>query len=1665
MTLTPAEPEGREHMAGAVRGKEAGKAAAGAERRHGVPGHLVPPESPLAQWLNGDGSAKDLGKGFAHLHLHSEYSLLDGGNRVDKLVKRVKELGMWSVAVTDHGNLFGAATFYQAATDAGIVPILGVEAYVTPPERTRQDRTYTGVSDGGYHLVLLAETQEGWDNLVYLASEAYLTGFYFKPRIDRELLAKHSAGLIAINGHLGSEIGDHLLSYERTGDRKWWEKALESAVWHRDAFGKATERRSDGATKGGADSALLPRFYVELQHHVPEQNSINRHLVRLAREVGAPLVCDNDSHFLKAEDHDAHDTLICISMGKVKHDSERMRYPEELYVKSPQEMREIFEERYVGGDWKQIGHEALDNTLKIAARCALGGAKPPIGQNHAPMVRVQRISAEQQSGKAADRKKPKAGSTGDQWPNMPSWDEPRFAGDLTAWFSAYCDEFEVVPLKIDDDASADERAEINAEAKAECDRALRMLSNAGVVWRYGPEAGPGDEGAERVEIRKRLERELTILCDKNIAAYFLIVWDFVNWGRQHGIPANARGSGVGTMVGYVLGLSNACPVKYGLLFERFTDPDRSEYPDIDIDLCQDGRASVIDYVRRKYGHVAQIITFGTLKARAAIRDVARVLAIPLPVADRIAKLVPEQLNITLDDALAQEPELKKIYEGDSAALDKLHLNLPPGQRAEAETLRTLIDNARTIEGQARHASVHAAGVIVATRPLHEIVPLYKQSGAEAHEIVTQWDGPTCEKVGLLKMDFLGLRTLSVIERAKRLIRETLSEEEVWKAVGRAEEFEATKRRSDGATEEERAEEGSSGRDQDLSRSHRLAEGNAPGQGNLQDNRGNARRRAVRPDDADEASRGVGAVEHRGGPRPSVAGGLHPVSEDSEGVFGGTGHPAGARVRPGDAATARHSGGVVGGDGPRTAGADSLAGSTSEGLTAPDQAPSSLRRSVAPSLYAHPLDLERLTYDDPRVFELFARADTTGVFQFESGGMRRLLVDMRPDRLEDLIAANALFRPGPMDLIPDYNRRKHGQAEVPKVHPIVDTYTAETYGVMVYQEQVMQIVHGLGGIKLRDAYTLIKNIGKKKYDKIDKERPKFVEGAQKQGLTQQAADELFELILKFAGYGFNKSHSTGYAIVAYQTAYLKTYFPNQYMAAFLTFESQAQKVADWIPYVEDCKKTRYLSGKVGVEVRPPDVNLSKADFGVVFDPGEPHDALHGHVRFGLKAIKGAGDRAIAAIVEERESGTKQFGSLFDFCERVMARLATQAAASAANGTGSGGTANLLNKTTLESLIKCGAMDSLHARDGEGGRSLRAAMTVSLESAMGSAQKVAQDKAAGQGGLFMGGGAEKTAAAPREVSLLGKATPWSESETLAKEKEILGFYVSSHPLEEWSAWTKVFVTGGCDAAKALPHDSRVVLAGLVSSVRTLIVKTGRSAGQKMAIVPLEDQSGSIEIVLFADRYAHFEATVQPGNPVFVVGRIDRSRAGGGNANGVPGNDEDPGAAGAAGGKPGGGGAGGQQNNVQVIVDRVVPIDGVPLMPGKLWVRLDAERLNGDGSRALKELAAIVRGESIGGGDERLAAAAPMPALSAEDRASAFPMDIVVDLPDQRIRLEASPHLRVRLSASMVTELSRRLGEGCIRVVGGVTVETMNGRGGGNKPWMKNRGGGAPAGGAKR
>jgi DNA polymerase-3 subunit alpha len=1141
---------------------------------------------------------------FVHLHLHSEYSLLDGGNRVDALLKRVKELGMDAVAVTDHGNLHAAREFYEAAKGSGVKPILGIEAYVAPGDR--RDKKPNGIADGGFHLVLLAETLQGWRNLMKLSSDAFLNGFYYKPRMDRSTLEQWGEGIIAINGHLGSSVAHWLQQFARTQDPKHWEAAREEAQWHAKCFGKNAQGE--------------PRFYLELQRHVEEQWQIDPLVRRLAAELKLPLVCDNDAHFLRREDHDAHDTLCCISMGKTKDSPERLIYSEELYVKDAAQMAELFADV----------PESIENTLKIADRCSV---ELPKGENHAPLVRVKRV------GKA------------------PAFD----AANPTAWFNAFCAGYELQPFE-GVDAAEKERA----KAKKECDEALRELAEAGALWRYGTEG-------ITPEVRARLERELKVLADKSISAYFLIVWDFVAWARRNGIPALARGSGVGTMVGYVLGLSNACPVRFGLLFERFTDPDRSEYPDIDVDICQDGRGRVLDYVRGKYGHVAQIITFGRLKAKAAVKDVARVMGLPPAEGQRLSNLVPAELHITLDEALQKEPQLKQAAEADPV-------------------IGKIVEHAKALEDHARHAGIHAAGVVIATRPLDDIVPLCRASGG-GDEVVTQWDGPTCEKAGLLKMDFLGLRTLSTIERCVQLVKAGLPDEATWKAVGRT---------------------------------------------------------------------------------------------------------------PGDGG-------------------------------------------------AHPLDLDRLGMDDQRVLGLFRRGDTMGVFQFESGGMRKLLVDMKPDRLEDLIAANALFRPGPMDLIPDYNARKNGRQQVPSVNAEVDRLVSETYGIMVYQEQVMQVLHHLGGIPLRAAYTIIKAISKKKQDVIASAKADFVKGAGTRGMDAAGAEELFELILRFAGYGFNKSHSTGYAIVAYQTAYLKTYFPAFYMASVLSFESQARKIEEWSVYLEDCRRCPWPDSTparphVGVEVRPPDVNRSAADFAVVFEPDETVDACHGHVRFGLQAIKGAGMNAIAAIVQERGKAGP-FRDLHDFCSRVDLRA--------------------VNKATLEALVKGGAFDSLH------GVAARASLIASIPDAVQAGQAQASDRRSGQMNMFGTFEAELPVQAAA-AGALKQVPAWDRMTTLAMEKEAIGFHVSGHPLDEHEWIVRTFCSARSIDVAEMMEQSPVVLAGIVTRLRPTVSQRGREPGRRMAMLSLADRHGQVEGVIFPDSFAKSGEFLQMDRPVVVVGSVDRSRA---------------------------------------------------------------------------------------------------------------------------------------------------------------------------------------------
>ncbi|MGI9013546.1 MAG: DNA polymerase III subunit alpha [Phycisphaerales bacterium] len=1144
--------------------------------------------------------------GFVHLHLHSEYSLLDGGNRISRLVDHIKSLGMPAVAVTDHGNLFGAIEFYTKAKAAGIKPILGIEAYVAPGDR--RERIQTGVQDGGFHLVLLAENETGWRNLLKLSSDAFINGFYYKPRMDKSTLAQHAEGLIAINGHLGSSLAYHLLQFEQNRRESHYADAADEARWHAETFGHNEHGQS--------------RFYLELQRNdVEEQDRINPHLIRLAHDLDLPLVCDNDAHFLTAEDHDTHDTLCCISMQKSKDEADRLIYSKALYVKSPAEMAARFHDI----------PEAIANSAAIAERC---NVELDFSVSHAPVVKIVYSQS----------------SAPEQHP----------VGSLE-WYNAFCAQYRLEPV------DAQRESETQQELASRCDDALRALCEAGLSWRY-------PEGGITPAIRERLDRELSILAEKSISAYFLIVWDCVNWARQRGIPTNARGSGVGTLVGYVLGLSNACPVQYGLLFERFTDPDRSEYPDIDIDICQDGRADVIQYVREKYGHVAQIITFGRLKARAALKDVARVMGLSASEGQRLSNFIPAELNITLDEALQKEPELRNA------------------QKADARVAK-VIEHARALESHARHVGIHAAGVVIATQPLDGIVPLCKATGTD--DIITQWDGPTCEKVGLLKMDFLGLRTLSIIERARTLVCNTLSDDVI-------------------------------------------------------------------------------------------------------------------------------------------------------------------RTAVPPSAF-HPLDLDRLQFDDQRVLDVFRRGDTAGIFQFESSGMRAMLMEMKPDRLEDLIAANALYRPGPMELIPQYNARKHGQQPVPRVHEIVDQFTADTYGIMVYQEQVMQIVHALGDIPLREAYSLIKAISKKKESVINKTRPRFIEGARAKGLSIAKANDLFDLILKFAGYGFNKSHSTGYSIIAFQTAYLKTYFPAQYMSALLTFESQARKVESWAPYLEDCRRTRFPDSSdevihAGIEVRPPDLNLSGADFTVVFAPDEPHDNCHGHIRFGLSAIKGAGGTAIRSIIVERDAHGP-FSSIFDFCERIDLRS--------------------VNRATIEALVKCGAMDSLH------GKEKRSSLIATIDDAVKAGQVVAADRRSGQATFFDA----FADAASTERSEAGKdgdaaatlrsAPPWTELAALMYEKEVLGFHASGHPLDLYARERDAFATHSISEIADAADDAAIALSCLIQQIRPAMSRKGKFAGQKMAWLTLADPTGVVDGVAFAEMYSKHSALLSANQMVLLIGRVDRRR----------------------------------------------------------------------------------------------------------------------------------------------------------------------------------------------
>ncbi len=1053
-------------------------------------------------------------KGFTHLHLHSQYSLLDGAISFGKLFERCKKLGMDAVALTDHGNLFGAIEFYTKALAAEVKPIIGIEAYLAP--NSRFDKTGGGgVKENAFHLILLAENLAGYRNLMKLSSIGYIEGFYYRPRIDKEILAEYSEGLICTTACVAGEVPAALAR----GDQR---AAREAAERYLKIFGPK-------------------RFFFEIQHHENPDGSmpdVRAPMIDLANEMGVGMIVTNDVHFLDADDYEAHGALCCISTGKLITDETRMVYPPDVYLKSPEQMRAMFPEI----------PEACDNTLALAERC---NVELDLTSRHAPVYT------------------PSDKSTPEEY--------------------------------------------------------LTRLVMKGAKELYG-EITP--------EIQERIDRELEVIEGKGFSSYFLIVWDFCNFARERDIPVGARGSAVGTVVGYCLGICDVDPIEYDLLFERFMDPERNEMPDIDIDICQDGRAKVLEYVRQKYGEIAQIITFGTMKAKAVIRDVCRVLNVPLAEADRLAKLVPNELKMTLDKALDIEPELKQAYDQD-------------------ERTRKVIDIGRRLEGLTRHASVHACGVVIADEPLTNFLPLYKPSNSD--DIITQFEGPTVEKVGLLKMDFLGLKTLSVLARARDLIEQ-----------------------------------------------------------------------------------------------------VHGVR----------------------------------------------------------------------------IDLDKMDIHDPKVFEVFARGKTKGVFQFESGGMQDLLMKMKPDRIQDLIAANALYRPGPMTLIPDYIDRKHG-AKWTLPHPIMTEVLEETYGIMVYQEQVMRICNRLGDIPLRQAYALIKAISKKKHGVIAKEKERFIGGSMAKGLSKDQANHIFELIERFAGYGFNKSHSTRYAFVAYQTAYLKAHYPVEFMAALLTYEmGSTEKIVE---YIGEC-------ADMGIEVLPPDVNESGVDFTPLYK--ETGEQQKGVIRFGLAAVKGVGGKAVEHIIQARKTAGR-FKSLFHFCENVDLRA--------------------VNKQVIDALIKAGAFDHL------GGN--RPQMIAGLEKAMEVGSSLQSDRAKGQMNFF--GQMATPADYGEDHKRLPDVAPWPEQQMLAYEKQVLGFYVTSNPLSHHGEEIADYSTTNTSRLAQANGEQQVVIGGMITRIRYNITKNGRNAGAKMAVFVLEDLQGTVEVVLFPDTLAQFASLVAEDTVVFVKGKTDFRR----------------------------------------------------------------------------------------------------------------------------------------------------------------------------------------------
>jgi DNA polymerase-3 subunit alpha len=1064
-------------------------------------------------------------KPFVHLHCHTHYSLLDGASKIPELVARVKALGMPALAVTDHGNLYGAMQFLREATQAGIKPILGIEAYVAPGRR--YDRTQGGGSGQEYafHLTLLARSSEGFRNLMRLSSKSFLEGFYYRPRIDKEILEQHSEGLICLSGCASAEFSDLILHGRH-------EEARQLCAWYERVFGAGN-------------------FYVEIQNNgVKIQEDCMRGAVEIARAMGLPLVATSDAHYLVQDDSQAHDILLCINTGKTVDDPNRMRFDnDQFHVRSPEEMYAAFE-----------GHEeALGMSVQIADSVE-----------------------EHYEGLGLGRRQ------------FPSFQPPEGKTPETY---------------------------------------LRELCEQGLRERYWP-----DPPREAID---RLEHELGIICRMGFASYFLIVWDFVRFARENDIPSSARGSACGSLVSYLLRISHVDPLKYDLLFERFLDPNRGEAPDIDIDLCKDRRYRVIDYVREKYGasNVAQIGTFGTMGAKAALKDVGRALNIPLARVDQVTKLVPQRLNITLAEAIAEEPQIRRLI-------------------ADDHEIARLFEYARRLEGTARNVSTHAAGVVIADDSLESLVPLQKipNKDKDKEVVSTQWEMGDVEKAGLLKMDFLGLRNLTSLWAAVELIRKK-----------------------------------------------------------------------------------------------------------------------------------------IGGD----------------------------------------FDLAGLPLDDQATYELLQRGDAKGVFQLDGAGIRDLLVKMKPDRFHDLIAILALYRPGPLNggMVDAYVNRKHGREQPTYEHSVMKEVLEETYGVMVYQEQVMRILNRLGGIELSQAYAYIKAISKKKSETIAQGRKQFVEGAVARGLEREQATRIFSLIEFFGGYGFNKSHTTAYALVAYQTAYLKAHFPTEFMAALLSSEMDgAEREKYFVEHIEDCRR-------MGIDVLPPDINQGDVAFTPL--PG-------GKIHFGLGAIKGVGFKAVEEIVRaRREQGP--FRSLDDFCDRVSPKLVGQGC--------------------VEILIKAGAFDSLGAR--------RSQLLAILPRVVQHGQSRQEDRRRGQGSLFDMLGSPPGEDGANDVLLLPDVPELPDVERLAEEKKALGFYMSSHPLSRYEATLSAFSSHRVADLHVLPERTDVIVGGMISGLTLRNVSKSRSGLTRMCKFAFEDLSGASPAMLWPEEFSRFEPFLKDDAVVFLKGSMNRTR----------------------------------------------------------------------------------------------------------------------------------------------------------------------------------------------